>query len=144
MVTMATSQRLRKDPVCIMMFNLTLADFGICVCGYPLVTSSNYAKRWLFGDVGGTLYAFSTFSLSLVTFNVFVVISIFRYATVCRPDKSKCLNHVLYLLLVTGHFLQGWVGWCSNRGAGKMNRPATAGVGAKKWTGQKRGAAKNR
>ncbi|KAK7066577.1 hypothetical protein SK128_007734, partial [Halocaridina rubra] len=113
-------RRLRSitDGQTILMLNMAFCDLGISITGYPYTTVSAYMGRWVFGDIMCQLYGFLCFTLNEVQMNTLVVIAIFRYVSVCRPQfkhlltaslAKRCLMLVwLYCLLWTVAPLLGW------------------------------------
>ncbi|XP_022254306.1 rhodopsin, G0-coupled-like [Limulus polyphemus] len=88
---------LKKIGHSILLVNVALTDLGISVFGYPFTTVSGYMGKWVFGDFICRMYAFVCFTLSMISINTLVVLSIYRYITICKPHYSK--YHFIFLLL---------------------------------------------
>ncbi|XP_046553706.1 rhodopsin, G0-coupled-like [Haliotis rubra] len=84
-----------------LILNLALADLCVAVIAYPLTAASGFAERWLFGEFGCIFSAYIIFLLSMVSINTMLVIAIFRYTFVCKPQYNY-LTNVQYMKFVIG------------------------------------------
>ncbi|XP_042209195.1 rhodopsin, GQ-coupled-like [Homarus americanus] len=99
-------RRLRavSDGQTVLLMNAAFCDLGISITGYPYATISAFYGDWLFGDVICQLYGFLCFTLNEVQMNTLVVIAVFRYVSVCRPQFSLvvfCFLLQLVILIVS-------------------------------------------
>ncbi|KAK4308427.1 hypothetical protein Pmani_019875 [Petrolisthes manimaculis] len=110
--------RVLRDGQTVLLMNAALCDLAISLTGYPYSVVSAFYGSWVFGDLVCRMYAFLCFTLNEVQMNTLVVIAMFRYVTVCRPQfkylltprlAGKCLVVVwLYCLAWTIAPLLGW------------------------------------
>ncbi|XP_067658376.1 visual pigment-like receptor peropsin [Haliotis asinina] len=118
LATFLKDKQLLKKPQNMLLVNLAISDIGISVFGYPWTVASNYAKRYLFGEVFCSIQGFVTFTLAQTDMNTLACLSIYRYITICFPQHAYCLNRELtkctvvltwaYTLLWTTPPLFGW------------------------------------
>ncbi|XP_050707468.1 uncharacterized protein LOC126992698 isoform X2 [Eriocheir sinensis] len=107
-----------RDGQTVLLLNAACCDLAISLTGYPYSTLSSFYGGWFFGDVMCQLYGFLCFTLNEVQMNTLVVIAVFRYISVCRPQfkylltpalARRCLLCVwVYCLLFTAPPLLGW------------------------------------
>ena len=74
----------------IFLLNLAINDLGISLVCSPMFVSSNYAGRWMFGDIGCHVYAFLSHMFSVSSTATITIISIYKYIMICKPVYSKC------------------------------------------------------
>ncbi|XP_046354032.1 rhodopsin, G0-coupled-like [Haliotis rufescens] len=84
-----------------LILNLALADLCVGIIAYPMTAASGFAERWLFGEFGCIFSAYIIFLLSMVSINTMLVIAIFRYTFVCKPQYNY-LTNVEYMKFVIG------------------------------------------
>ncbi|XP_071545305.1 rhodopsin, G0-coupled-like isoform X2 [Panulirus ornatus] len=120
MFVMVLRRRLRviSDGQTVLLMSAAFCDLSISITGYPYTTISAFRGEWIFGDVICKMYGFLCFTLNEVQMNTLVVIAIFRYVSVCRPQFNhlltpdlarRCLVVVwFYCLVWTVAPLLGW------------------------------------
>ncbi|XP_063853998.1 rhodopsin, G0-coupled-like isoform X2 [Scylla paramamosain] len=120
MFVVVLRRRLRalRDGQTVLLLNAACCDLAISLTGYPYSTLSAFCGGWFFGDVMCQLYGFLCFTLNEVQMNTLVVIAVFRYISICRPQfkylltpslARRCLLVVwVYCLLFTVAPLLGW------------------------------------
>ncbi|XP_045119136.1 uncharacterized protein LOC123509077 isoform X3 [Portunus trituberculatus] len=120
MFVVVLRRRLRalRDGQTVLLLNAACCDLAISLTGYPYSTLSAFYGGWFFGDVMCQLYGFLCFTLNEVQMNTLVVIAVFRYISICRPQfkylltpslARRCLLVVwVYCLLFTVAPLLGW------------------------------------
>ncbi|EFX69629.1 hypothetical protein DAPPUDRAFT_328922 [Daphnia pulex] len=82
------SRGFRRDAHLILLMSMATCDLGISIFGYPFNIVSCFAGTWVFGDFFCQMYAFMCFTLAMISANTLVVISIFRYIIICKPQSS--------------------------------------------------------
>ncbi|XP_067676478.1 rhodopsin, G0-coupled-like [Haliotis asinina] len=85
-------KKMRNNPQNFLILNLSMADLGISVVGYPLTTASCFANRFLFGEIGCIIQGFLTFTLALCAMKTMTCLSVYRYITICRPHLKWRLD----------------------------------------------------
>jgi len=112
------SRKIRTDAHLMLLLAIAFSDLAISLCGYPFVIISCFAGEWVFGDVMCQLYAFLCYTFSMISANCLVVVSIFRYIVICKPEiKSRLtprfscicvLAAIIYALIWTLPPFFGW------------------------------------
>ncbi|XP_046461217.1 rhodopsin, G0-coupled-like [Daphnia pulex] len=112
------SRGFRRDAHLILLMSMATCDLGISIFGYPFNIVSCFAGTWVFGDFFCQMYAFMCFTLAMISANTLVVISIFRYIIICKPQSKHRLTPrvsciciaatVFYALIFTLSPVFGW------------------------------------
>ncbi|XP_071495423.1 visual pigment-like receptor peropsin [Diadema antillarum] len=110
----------RKRSINMILLNMAVSDLGVSIAGYPLTAVSGYWQRWLFGDVGCQFYAFCVYTLSCSTICSHVVIAIYRYVYIVKPDLRPKLSANLTYMAICGIWVYAllwtvppFLGWSS-------------------------------
>ncbi|ESP00148.1 hypothetical protein LOTGIDRAFT_173452 [Lottia gigantea] len=82
----------RQPPINVFIISLASGNLLESSLGFPLCAASNFARRWLFGSVLCNFYGFTCYSATLANMSTFVVISLYRYIVICRPER---VSHML-------------------------------------------------
>ncbi|XP_046368964.1 opsin-5-like [Haliotis rufescens] len=111
---------LRRKPHNMLLISMAASDLVITMCGYPFTTLSSYKNQYLFGWFYCILQGFITSLCAIGTMNTLVVISIYRYITVCKPQLKHLLTleHTYKVLLIVWLYTLFWtvpplMGWNS-------------------------------
>ncbi|XP_076445835.1 opsin-5-like [Babylonia areolata] len=102
LVMFARNKKLRVKPHNMLLINLALSDLGISIFGYPLTTSSCFARRYLWGMVGCKVQGFSTFMFAMADMYTLTVVSVYRWVAVCRPHYMHTLNYSVTMRVIAG------------------------------------------
>ncbi|XP_067673907.1 opsin-5-like [Haliotis asinina] len=112
------NKKLLKNPQNLFILNLTISDLGISLFGYPLTTTSCFAQRFLYGEIGCLIQAFTTFILALSDMKTLVGLSVYRYIYMCWPHLKHRLTVDFTKKVIAGLWLYSlfWavmplVGW---------------------------------
>ncbi|XP_053380887.1 visual pigment-like receptor peropsin [Mercenaria mercenaria] len=79
------------------------------IFGSPMIVTSMLASRWLYGDLGCTLYGFFMTWFGVTSTSLFTCISFERYIIMCRPDIKRLLTKNVVNVLGLGCYLHGLV-----------------------------------
>nr|XP_054759895.1 pinopsin-like [Lytechinus pictus] len=82
-----------RHPINSFLFNVSLSDLIISCLASPFTFASNFAGRWLFGDLGCTLYAFLVFVAGTEQIVILAALSIQRCMLVVRPFTAQKMTH---------------------------------------------------
>lgn len=112
------SRGFRRDAHLILLLSMATCDLGVSFFGYPFNIISCFSGTWVFGDFFCKFYAFTCFTLAMISANTLVIVSIFRYIIICRPQSKHRLTPRLsciciiftvgYALIFTMSPLFGW------------------------------------
>ncbi|XP_067674982.1 rhodopsin, G0-coupled-like [Haliotis asinina] len=86
---------LRRKPHNVLLINMAAADLVITVFGYPFTTLSSYMHKYVFGWFYCIFQGFLTSLCAIGTMNTLVVISVYRYIAVCKPQWKHLLTFEL-------------------------------------------------
>ena len=88
-VVLLRSRTLLRDAHYVLLLVIAVCDLSISISGYPFTIISSFYGDWIFGDAMCKAYAFCCFTFSSTSAHTLVVISIFRYVAICRPERSR-------------------------------------------------------
>ncbi|ESO97586.1 hypothetical protein LOTGIDRAFT_152675 [Lottia gigantea] len=94
-----------RTPTDLLLLNLAIADLAMTLFCFPFIVSSNYATKWLFGDVGCQIYGFLGFLFGMTTLLTSCVISIERYIVLRRKISGRRSNYTTIVVLVAVWFV---------------------------------------
>eukprot|EP00057_Strongylocentrotus_purpuratus_P031001 XP_783302.2 PREDICTED: pinopsin [Strongylocentrotus purpuratus] len=90
-----------RHPINSFLFNVSLSDLIISCLASPFTFASNFAGRWLFGDLGCTLYAFLVFVAGTEQIVILAALSIQRCMLVVRPFTAQKMTHRWALFFIS-------------------------------------------
>ncbi|XP_071115191.1 opsin-5-like [Haliotis cracherodii] len=99
------NKKLLKNPQNLFIFNLTVSDLGISLFGYPLTTTSCFAQRFLFGELGCIIQGVTTFTFALADMKTLVALSVYRYIYLCWPHLKYRLTIEFTRMVIAGLWL---------------------------------------
>ncbi|XP_046569476.1 rhodopsin, G0-coupled-like [Haliotis rubra] len=119
-IVLTRKRVLRRKPHNMLLINMAAADLVITVFGYPFTTLSSYMNKYVFGWFYCILQGFLTSLCAIGTMNTLVVISVYRYIAVSKPQWKHLLTFELTckVLLFVWVFTLFWtvaplLGWNS-------------------------------
>ncbi|XP_046443719.1 opsin-5-like isoform X1 [Daphnia pulex] len=94
----------------VLLLNIAVVDLFLGIASYPATIVAAFSHRWVFGQTGCTLYAFTCYFLGLATILSLTALAIFRFIKTCFPQKAQWMNVprtrlVIFLIYV---YSMGW------------------------------------
>ncbi|XP_072173777.1 pinopsin-like [Diadema setosum] len=109
-----------RIPINSFLLNVTICDMIVSCLASPFTFASNLAGRWLYGDLGCTIYAFLVMVAGCEQIVVLAVLSVHRCLLVVRPFLAQQLNHRSAALFIALSWIYSliiclppWFGWSS-------------------------------
>ncbi|XP_070181298.1 rhodopsin, GQ-coupled-like [Littorina saxatilis] len=78
----------RRPCVNLYVIAINVASLIETVFGFPLVITSSFRRRWVFGQLGCEYYAFVTYTCVLVSMTCYLLISLHRYRVIVMHVPS--------------------------------------------------------
>ncbi|XP_071485789.1 pinopsin-like [Diadema antillarum] len=89
-----------RIPINSFLFNVSLSDLIVSCLASPFTFASNVAGRWLYGDLGCTLYAFLVMVAGCEQIVILALVSMHRCLLVVRPFTAQKLTHSMAAALI--------------------------------------------
>ncbi|XP_048879027.1 opsin-5-like [Brienomyrus brachyistius] len=105
LLSVACCRKSSLKPAEFFIINLSISDLGMTVTLFPLATSSSFARRWLFGEITCTYYAFCGVLFALCSLTNLTILSAVCCLKVCFPHYGNRFSSSHARVLVLG-------AWC--------------------------------
>ncbi|KAI9551386.1 hypothetical protein GHT06_021719 [Daphnia sinensis] len=94
----------------VLLLNIAVVDLFLGIASYPATIVAAFSHRWLFGQTGCTLYAFTCYFLGLATILSLTALALFRFVKTCFPQRAQWITVprtrlVIFLIYV---YSMGW------------------------------------
>lgn len=94
----------------LLLLNLAVADAGMCGVCFPFVVSSSFAQRWLYGNMGCTIYGYLGFLFGNTATCTLSAISVQRYLVVVWRHSNN--QNATTVMIIVATWLQAAI-WSS-------------------------------
>ncbi|XP_032791760.2 opsin-5 [Daphnia magna] len=76
----------------VLLLNIAVVDLFLGIASYPATIVAAFSHRWLFGQTGCTLYAFTCYFFGLATILSLTALALFRFIKTCFPQRAQWIT----------------------------------------------------